>query len=286
MLLDAGADVNAATLGPNGGNTMGLLVTSKQASDADVVGPLIDLLLEYGARLDLTSDDCLDGSLANHAPRAAEKMIALGAKPDVLAAAALGRMDLLRCILRHRRAAAVVPAPARQRDGRARRHRAGAALRLRARASAEAVDFLLEKDGNWNMIGVNNGTALHRAAWQAISAWCSGSSQSGADTSNREQSVQLDAALMGRAQPPGRGRSVDADALPRSTCTMPSASIFRSTSRLGCTRIPRPSTSASTTGTFRRAPRCTGRQAWDMKSAAALLLDNGADREHRRRQRA
>jgi len=28
----------------------------------------------------------------------------------------------------------------------------------------EAVDFLLEKDGNWNMIGVNNGTALHRAA--------------------------------------------------------------------------------------------------------------------------
>ena len=29
-----------------------------------------------------------------------------------------------------------------------------------------AVDFLLEKDGNWNMTGVNNGTALHRAAWE------------------------------------------------------------------------------------------------------------------------
>jgi ankyrin repeat protein len=28
----------------------------------------------------------------------------------------------------------------------------------------EAVDFLLEKDGNWNMTGVNNGTALHQAA--------------------------------------------------------------------------------------------------------------------------
>jgi len=33
------------------------------------------------------------------------------------------------------------------------------------RGQREAVDFLLEKDGNWNVIGVNNGTALHRAAW-------------------------------------------------------------------------------------------------------------------------
>ncbi|MBI3262808.1 MAG: hypothetical protein HYZ58_06620 [Acidobacteria bacterium] len=96
LLLDAGADVNARTLGPNGGDTMGLLVTSKQASDADVTGPLIDVLLEYGAPLDLESDDCLDSSLANHAPRAAEKMIALGAKADLFAAAALGRMDWLR----------------------------------------------------------------------------------------------------------------------------------------------------------------------------------------------
>jgi len=30
---------------------------------------------------------------------------------------------------------------------------------------SDAVEFLLERDGNWNMIGVNNGTALHRAAW-------------------------------------------------------------------------------------------------------------------------
>ena len=50
LLLDAGADVTAPTLGPNGGDTMGLLVTSKQASDADVVGPLIDVLLNTAPR--------------------------------------------------------------------------------------------------------------------------------------------------------------------------------------------------------------------------------------------
>ena len=91
---------------------MGLLCTSKQASDADVSGPLIELLLEHGATLDLKNPGALDAPLANHAPRAAEKMIELGAKVDVLAAAALGRMDLLRAAfdnngrLRSRRAAA------------------------------------------------------------------------------------------------------------------------------------------------------------------------------------
>ena len=164
-LLDAGADVNATTLGPNGGDTMGLLVTSKQASDANVVGPLIDVLLEYGARLDLTSDDCLDGSLANHAPRAAEKMIALGAKPDVLAAAALGRMDLLRAFFRRRRPAAVPSAAAGQGDGRAATPSGWRCSTPTSASRRDAVDFLLEKDGNWNMIGVNNGAALHRAAF-------------------------------------------------------------------------------------------------------------------------
>ena len=75
---------------------MGLVITSKVASDAGASGPLMDLLLERGARLDLKKPGVLDVPLANHAPRAAEKMIELGVKPDVLAAAALGRMDLLR----------------------------------------------------------------------------------------------------------------------------------------------------------------------------------------------
>jgi hypothetical protein len=38
----------------------------------------------------------------------------------------------------------------------------------------EAVDFLLERDGNRNMVCVNNDTALHRAAWCGDLAGASG----------------------------------------------------------------------------------------------------------------
>src|SRR6185369_16616984 len=81
LLLEAGADVDAATLGPNGGTTLGLVITSKQASDADVSGPLIDLLLQHGAKLHMEGvarvasvgrrRGPLDAALMNHAPRAA-----------------------------------------------------------------------------------------------------------------------------------------------------------------------------------------------------------------------
>src|SRR5690242_7921760 len=53
LLLDRGAEVDAMTLGPNAATTMGLVITSAAASDANVSGPLIDVLLEYGASFDL-----------------------------------------------------------------------------------------------------------------------------------------------------------------------------------------------------------------------------------------
>jgi len=158
VLLDAGADVHARTLGRNGGPTMGLLVTGKQASDMGVTGPLMDLLLERGAHLDVLKDDALDASLANHAPRAAEKMIALGAKPDVLAVAALGRMDLLPALFD--RDGRLLARPRRHGKEMPERDAIGLALLYAyVRGQREAVDFLLERDGNWNVIGVNNGTA-------------------------------------------------------------------------------------------------------------------------------
>jgi hypothetical protein len=48
LLLDHGAEVDAMTFGRNAGTTMGLICTSRMASDANVSGPLIDVLLEYG----------------------------------------------------------------------------------------------------------------------------------------------------------------------------------------------------------------------------------------------
>ena len=194
LLLESGADVNALTLGPNGGTTMGLVITSRQASEANVSGPLMDLLLKHGAKLDLETPagvvpdwrhrNVLDAPLANHAPRAAEKMIELGAKADVCAAAALGRMDLLRdCFdtegrLRSR--------PRRGGKLMTERNAIGLAMLFAyVRHQPEAVDFLIEKDGNWNMVGVNNGAVLHRAAWQGDLAMVQRLVAKGADMSNR-----------------------------------------------------------------------------------------------------
>ncbi len=181
LLLEAGADVNASTLGPGGGTTMGLLITSKQASDANISGRLMDLLLRYGAEVELT----LTLPLANHAPRAAEKMIELGAKVDVCAAAALGRLDLLRDCFDasgHLRARPM-------RNGRAMTQRDAIGLALLfayVNQQRDAVDFVLEHDGNWNMTGVNNGTALHRAAWTGDLSMVQRLVAKGADITNRE----------------------------------------------------------------------------------------------------
>jgi Ankyrin repeats (3 copies)/Ankyrin repeat len=165
MLLDAGADVNATTLGPSGWTTMGLLLTGKQASDAGVTGPLMDLFLERGATLDATRPGALDQSLANHAPRAAEKLIELGASPDLFAAAALGRLELLRAMFDAN--GRLLERPRRRGRLMSERDAIGLAmLYAYVRKELDAVDFLLGKEGNWNMTGVNNGTALHRAAWE------------------------------------------------------------------------------------------------------------------------
>lgn len=191
LLLDHGADVHACTLGPNGGPTLGLVITSRQASDAGVAGPLIDLLLGRGAVLDMSRPDrmvadargeILDLPLANHAPRAAEKLIELGVAPDVCAAAALGRMEALRacfdeeCRLR---------AQSRRRGASDRDAVGLAMLFAYVNKQPEAVDFLLELDGNWNAVGVNNGTALHRAAFDGDLAMVQRLVAKGADTSDR-----------------------------------------------------------------------------------------------------
>jgi hypothetical protein len=143
---------------------MGLILTSQQASAAHLSAALIDVLRAHGAALDLTTPGVLDAPLSNHAPQAAQALIALGAPVDLCAAAALGdlarveaafdgRGHLRERLWRHGR-----ELPAREAIGLA-------LLFAYVNRQPHVVDALFERDGDWNAIGVLNGTAMHRAAW-------------------------------------------------------------------------------------------------------------------------
>ena len=76
--------------------TIGLLLTSKQASEAGVALPLMDLLTAaHGTSLDLTDKNILNGPLYNGAHATALALIERGARMDIRHAAALGRLDLV-----------------------------------------------------------------------------------------------------------------------------------------------------------------------------------------------
>jgi len=185
LLLEAGSEPDAITLGRNGGTTMGLVLTSAQASRRGFSGPLIDLLLRHGARLDLEDVETLRDALTNHAPRAAERLIALGAKVDVCAAAALGRIDLLREAFDD--AGRLREHPRRKGKLMSERDAVGLALLFAyVNGHRDAVDVLLERNGNWDMTGVNNGTILHRAAWDGDMPMIERLVAKGADIGNRD----------------------------------------------------------------------------------------------------
>ena len=186
FLIEAGADVNARTLSPTHAVRPRWTWCSPASTPARPAcrRPLIDLLLARGARLDLRAPDVLHRSLSNHATRAAERLIELGAEVDVCAAAALGRMDRLRDAFD---AAGKLKTPVRRgSETLSERDAIGLAMLFAyVNGRREAVDFLLEKDGNWNMIGVNNGTALHRAAGSGDRAMVERLVAKGADLDDR-----------------------------------------------------------------------------------------------------
>lgn len=94
LLLSRGARDEA----PRPKYTIGLLLTSKQASEAGVALPLIDLLTEaQGTTLDLTDPNVLNGPLDNEAQATALALIERGARINIGHAAALGRLDLVQC---------------------------------------------------------------------------------------------------------------------------------------------------------------------------------------------
>lgn len=97
VLLEHGADPNVTT--DDGETSIGLILTSKQASEAGVALPLIDLLQAAGADYDLSGPDVLTGPILNHAPATAAELIHRGATMDIRHAAGLGRLDAIEALL-------------------------------------------------------------------------------------------------------------------------------------------------------------------------------------------
>lgn len=97
LLLKHGADPNAATEGRN--TTIGLLLTSLQASEAGVALPLIDLLRDAGANETLDGPEVLSAPLLNAAPATAAALVKRGAQIDLRHAAGLGDLETLNALL-------------------------------------------------------------------------------------------------------------------------------------------------------------------------------------------
>jgi len=100
--------------------TIGLLLTSKQASDARVALPLIDLLCSTtGVGIDLTDPTILNGPLGENAPGTALELIRRGARMDIRHAAALGDLDLIQCFFYEEDLpASVIPLPPDENDAK------------------------------------------------------------------------------------------------------------------------------------------------------------------------
>ena len=94
VLLRAGADVNAIADIYGGSDTLGLAATSVWPFRAGVQGPLMDILLEYGANL--RQENLVNACLANGRGPAAAHLAKRGAPLDLEGAAGVGRLDLVK----------------------------------------------------------------------------------------------------------------------------------------------------------------------------------------------
>jgi ankyrin repeat protein len=102
VLLNAGAEVDAVADVYGGGfTTLGLAATSGHLEREGVQDALLQTLLDHGANLEQTSiggnrQSIVTGCLANGRRKAAEILASRGARLDLAAAAALGRLDVVK----------------------------------------------------------------------------------------------------------------------------------------------------------------------------------------------
>ena len=133
--------------------TIGLLLTSKQASEAGVALPLVELLASAGARFDAGAPDVLSAPLLNHAPETARALMDRGAHVHLRHAAALGELGAMRRLLA---------------EGVERTALDDALIFACIRGQREAAELLVECGAKGDVLLTPGGqtarTALHEAA--------------------------------------------------------------------------------------------------------------------------
>ena len=174
VLLDAGAEVDAVADTYGGGRiqtTMNLLVSSTHPADAGLQSALVEVLLDRGAAINGLDDDesPLMTALAFGYPGAAETLARRGARVDnVLAAAALGRTDLVRrYVIDGKTLAADVPLvvpPWFDLAHSARRHIEVALVWAGKFNRTEVAELLLERGVDASSKDNQDMSALHYAA--------------------------------------------------------------------------------------------------------------------------
>jgi hypothetical protein len=147
--------------------TIGLLLTSRQASEAGVALPLIDLLTEAnGGALDMTAPDVLDGPLGNQAPETAEALIRRGARMRLTHAAVLGRLDLVKRFVLEGESlqtdASLIPLPEDPQEAKIEKEQAF--IDACSSGRTEIAEFLLEQGVDPSSQGRIGQTGLHFAA--------------------------------------------------------------------------------------------------------------------------
>jgi ankyrin repeat protein len=160
MLLNAGAEVDAeADVYGGGATTLGLVATSIHPCRAGVQIELMELLLAHGAALDHPTSagnrhSAVQGAMANRRRQAAEYLAARGARLNLEAAAALGRLDVVK---RH------FNNDGTRKAKTSRKRVQSAFIDACAWGQNDVVEFLLEKGGDLNDGGSDGQTPLHWA---------------------------------------------------------------------------------------------------------------------------
>jgi ankyrin repeat protein len=157
LLLDAGADVNAESDAYGGGSTtLGLVATSIHPQHAGVQIPLMQILIDYDARMDQPS--AVMSCLANGQSEAAEFFASRGAPLDLEGAAALGRLSVVKSFFDENGALKLHATKEQMESG---------FLYACGYGRKEVVEFLLEKGIDPSLRNSEGQTGLHWAAYGA-----------------------------------------------------------------------------------------------------------------------